>query len=136
VDAVLFDKITQRASHPVWNSSSIKVVIWLASTKDHGLPDGWTVEHCVIDHAVLGGVSNGQFHVTGARRSEDPPFSKLEMFGVPTNLSHATDVMISKSRKATIPSLEEPTLGTARGLVDWKKRFMPVLVPSAYSETE
>jgi hypothetical protein len=85
---------------------------------------------------VLGGVSNDQFYVRRAKRSKDTPFGKLEMVDVPTNLSHVNDVTIGKGRKVTIPSSEEPTLGTARGLVDWKNRFLPVLVPSVYSKTE
>jgi hypothetical protein len=69
-------------------------------------------------------------------RLEDPPFGKLEMVSVLTNLSHVTDVTMGNGKKVAIPSLEEPTLGTARGLIDWKNRFMPVLVPSVYSKTE
>jgi hypothetical protein len=78
MDVVLFDKAAPRASHPVWNSSSIiKVIIWLAGKRYHGPPDGWTVEHWAIDHADFGGVSNGRFHVRGAKRLEDPDFGKL-----------------------------------------------------------
>jgi hypothetical protein len=99
VNEVLFDKVAPRANQPVWSSSSIKVAIWLAGTKDHGPPDGWIVEHWVIDHAVFGGVSRGQFHVRGVTRSEDPPFSKLEMVGVSTKPSHVTDVTIGKGRE-------------------------------------
>jgi hypothetical protein len=58
------------------------------------------------------------------------------MVGVPTNLGHVVDVTIGTGRKVAIPSLDEPTLGTARGLVEWKDRFLPVLVPSVYSKTE
>jgi hypothetical protein len=65
---VLFDQVAPRASHPVWNSLSINVVIWLAGKIYDGHPDGWTVEHWVIDHVDLSGVSNGQFHVSGAKR--------------------------------------------------------------------
>jgi hypothetical protein len=71
----------------------------------------------VIDHVDLGGVSNSQFHVSGAKRSEDTPFGKLEIVGVPTNYSHVTDLKIGNGRGVPIPSLEESTLEMARVLV-------------------
>jgi hypothetical protein len=132
VDAVLFDTVAPRARHPLWNSSSIKVVIWIAGKRYHGPP----VQHWVTKHADLGGVSNRQFHVKGAKRWEDLPFGKLEMVGIATNLNHVADATIGKGTKVAIPSLDEPTLGTSCGLVDWENRFLPVLDPSVYSKTE
>jgi hypothetical protein len=72
----------------------------------------------------------------GRRGRKIRPFGKLEMLGLPTNLSHVTDVTIGKGRKVAIPSLEEFNLGRARGLVDWKHRFLLVPIPSVYSKTE
>jgi hypothetical protein len=61
------------------------------------LPESdWTVKYWVIDHEDLVGVSEGQFHVGGAKSSEDALCGKLETVGVPTNLSHVTDGTVSK----------------------------------------
>jgi hypothetical protein len=32
VDTILFDKVAPRSSHPVWNSPSVKLVIWLSQS--------------------------------------------------------------------------------------------------------
>jgi hypothetical protein len=68
-----------------------------------------TAEYWVSDHEDLVGVSEGQFHVGGAKISEDTLCGKLETVSVPTNLSHVTDGTVSKVRKEAIPSLDEPT---------------------------
>jgi hypothetical protein len=72
----------------------------------------------------------------GAKGSEDSPFTELESAGEPTNFGHVIDITISNDRELAVPSLEESTVRTAQGLVDWKLRSGPISMPSAYFKTE
>jgi hypothetical protein len=72
----------------------------------------------------------------GAKGSEDPPFTELESAGEPTNFGQVIDITICNERELAVPSLEEPTVRTAQGLVDWKLQSGPVSVPSVYFKTE
>jgi hypothetical protein len=68
-----------------------------------------------------GASPTGWFHVMGARRSDEPPFAQPESLSVPTKRGLVTDVTIGTGRKVA----EEPNVGAALGLVDWKLRFGP-----------
>jgi hypothetical protein len=135
VDVVLFDEIAPRVNDPVWNSASVKLVIWSGGTKEHGPPESWSLVHWKVAHSELGGVTNGVFHMWAACRSTGRPLPQLQVVGVSATLSHVVSPTQGKGRLVPIPSVDEPTMNTARGLLDWKNRFGTVIVPTVYSHS-
>ncbi|GKY95914.1 hypothetical protein MPSEU_000552000 [Mayamaea pseudoterrestris] len=127
-DVVCFDNIRPGASHAVWKLPGVELVIWFGSYSRGNVPLGWIRTSHLIRHSELGGVTNGEFVVHLATRS-DAPLAKLpQEVGVRMYLASIID-KTANGVPCSPPTNAEDVLVDLRQLGD---RYV---VPSVFSRT-
>ena len=126
-------------SHEVWKLPEVNLIVWSNHRTRggrHSVPQGWQLELRRLDHARLGGVTDGKFMFAYAKREANRVLiGRLEaMFpnclGQVWNPTHGgRPVDIEESSKSS------PERVTTSGLLPWKSRFdVFVCGPSVFSK--
>jgi hypothetical protein len=86
VEVVLMDSRGPGSTHPIWSSSTCRVVVWFKGNERSGPPSGgsWTHHLSKLSHQALGGVTDGSWVVHVAVRDEpgQPKFGWPEVVGL------------------------------------------------------
>jgi len=140
VDAVLVQgRSSPSMDHPVWKLEGVEVIVWCNHRMRGGrrvTPDGWSPQLRRLDHARLGGVTDGQFMFGyGVRSTSAVQVGRSEtMF--PNELRQVWNSTES-GRLVSIPSEEDNGSDqvTTRGLLPWKgRREVYVVGPTVFSK--
>jgi hypothetical protein len=105
VNTVVFEGRPPTRSHAVWDSVSVRAVLWIANRRMRGgakPPTGWRWKRMDTRHDECGGVSNGVFVSYLATRSDESEREwSTKIPAVKNNLRQAIDPTLG-GRKAAI----------------------------------
>ena len=140
VDILIFEGRPPKSDDPVWDTVELKRLVWIDDTGRGrfkcGKKEGWRVHRRSISHAEIGGVTDAMFSVFLASRMEPDSEWTIPASGVRATLSRVVDP--TKGGKSVDPPVvgkgSVEALNTALGLLQWKRRFDRVCVPTVYSK--
>ncbi|KAI2508968.1 hypothetical protein MHU86_5463 [Fragilaria crotonensis] len=140
VDVLIFEGKPPKSDDLVWEAIEVRRIAWIDDTGrgrfrwDNKV--GWRIHRRSISHAAIGGVTDGIFSVFLASRVEEDVGWCIPATGVRATLSRVVDP--TKGGRAVDPPVATTgsveARNTARGLLEWKKRFDKVCVPTVYSK--
>jgi hypothetical protein len=137
-EIVFYDGRPPSPHDSLWESEASRIV-WVDVTGrgKYNLRNkkGWRLHRRSIRHADLGGVTNAVFTCFLATKHAGDGDWFIPTTGMKSTLRQVTDPTIG-GRMIPIPDMDSGagTVNTACGLLDWKRRFDRVKVPTVYAK--
>jgi hypothetical protein len=117
MDVILFGVFNGPGpSHPLWDCSGLRVVVWFANKSRYRPPSNWTLRTTRIRHTDLGGFTVGVHQVQVAIRDCEPKVWEWPgPIGMEADLSHLVDTTVmGRVVSEETPSVERSLLQMAR----------------------
>ena len=131
-NVILVDHVRLNHKSPVWKTAEVQVVVSTSQWRSTPTNEDWLTSSTLLDHADLGGVTNGTFRIYMAwrRAMKAPEFDTAP--SVPALLNHVID--------PTLPGRVGPTaqgvpLGCdENGRLLWRRRFTKIHLPTVFAK--
>jgi hypothetical protein len=136
VDVVLFQDFRPSGQHAVWCRDSVEAIVWCnrGLRGKEKLPRGWSLTTKRLEHSRAGGVTNVTATVYIALRLGKP---RVRWKQIPDCFENTLRQIIDPTKGGYMcdePREGEPTMDTAKGLLNWQTRLTAtIILPTVYS---